>query len=123
MNARIGNIIYPVGNIENAVGFYSHGLGLAVKFTDGDRFAALDGGGVTLALTGSAEDLTGGTVAASFKVPDVPAAVGRLTGLGAELVRGPESGPHEVRAVLRDPAGHLFILYAPGDDHGAITVQ
>ena len=38
-------------------------------------------------------------------------AIRRLVGDGAELLRGPEEGPHEIRAVLRDPAGNPFILY------------
>ena len=49
---------------------------------------------------------------ASFKVTDVPSSVTRLTALGASLVSGPSRGPHEVRAVLHDPAGNPFVLYA-----------
>ncbi|WP_067828968.1 VOC family protein [Actinomadura kijaniata] len=108
----VGNILYPVEDIEQAVRFYRDGLGLTVKFQDGGRFAALDGGGVTFALAGPEEDVTGGAPAASFRVEDVAAAAARLTGAGATLVRGPEEGPHEVRAVLRDPAGNPFVLYA-----------
>ncbi|WP_375539029.1 VOC family protein [Actinomadura sp. J1-007] len=50
--------------------------------------------------------------AISFKVDDVAAMTETLTAAGARLVRGPEEGPHEVRSVLRDPAGNPFILYA-----------
>ncbi|MGK5553088.1 VOC family protein [Actinomadura kijaniata] len=108
----VGNVLYPVTDVEQAVRFYRDGLGLNVKFQDGGRFAALDGGGVTFALAGPEEDVTGGAPAASFRVEDVAAAVARLTDAGATLVRGPEEGPHEVRAVLRDPAGNPFVLYA-----------
>ena len=121
--SKIGNVLYPVGNINDALTFYTQGLDLTVKFTDGERYAALDGGGVTLALAGPEEDLTDGVAAASFKVADIDAAIERVTALGARLVRGPESGPHEVRAVLRDPAGNLFILYAKGDSRGAIPIR
>lgn len=109
---RIGNVLYTVGDVAEAVRFYRDGLGLAVKFADGDRFAALDGGGTTFALAGPAEDVTGGEPAVSFKVDDVAATADRLTAAGAKLVRGPEEGPHEIRAVLRDPSGNLFVLYA-----------
>ncbi|MCD0448505.1 VOC family protein [Actinocorallia sp. API 0066] len=108
---RIGNVMYPAKDLAEAVAFYRDALGLAVRFADGDRFAALDGGGTTLALVGAEEDLAG-AVAASFKVEDVPAAVARLSAAGAVVLRGPEQGPHEVRALLRDPAGNPFVVYA-----------
>ncbi|GAA4145395.1 VOC family protein [Actinomadura keratinilytica] len=110
---RIGNVLYVAEDVDEAVRFYRDALGLAVKFTDGDRFAAFDGGGTTFAVAGPEEDVTGGVPAVSFKVDDVAAAVERLTAAGARQVRGPEEGPHETRAVLRDPAGNAFVLYAP----------
>jgi catechol 2,3-dioxygenase-like lactoylglutathione lyase family enzyme len=110
---KIGNVLYPVRDVEEAVAFYRDGLGLTLKFTDAGRFAAMDGGGTTFALTGPDEDVTGGAPAASFLVTDAAAAVERLTAAGARLVRGPEEGPHEVRAVLRDPDGNAFIVYTP----------
>ncbi|WP_238008345.1 VOC family protein [Dactylosporangium sp. AC04546] len=97
--------------MNSSVAFYRDGLGLPVKFADGDRFAALDGGGVTFALAAGDEAL-GTTPVASFKVDSVPEAVDRLTALGAELVLGPSRGPHEVRALLNDPAGNPFVVYA-----------
>ncbi|WP_327002629.1 VOC family protein [Dactylosporangium sp. NBC_01737] len=109
--ARVGNVLYPTGDLSSSVAFYRDGLGLPLKFADGDRFAALDGGGVTFALAGGDEAL-GTTPMASFKVTDVPSSVARLTALGASLVSGPSRGPHEVRAVLHDPAGNPFVLYA-----------
>ncbi|MQY02910.1 VOC family protein [Actinomadura macrotermitis] len=109
---RIGNVLYGAKDVGEAVRFYRDALGLTVKFEDGDRFAALDGGGTTLAIAGPAEDVTGGVPAASFKVDDVAAMIGPLTAAGAEVVRAPEEGPHEVRAVLRDPAGNVFVLYS-----------
>jgi predicted enzyme related to lactoylglutathione lyase len=108
---RIGNVLYPTADVATAVRFYRDALGLNVKFQDGDRFAALDGGGTTFAIAGPEEQVVP-EPAVSFKVDDVAAMVGRLTAAGAELIRGPEEGPHEIRAVLRDPAGNSFVLYA-----------
>jgi predicted enzyme related to lactoylglutathione lyase len=123
--ARLRSVLCPVTDLDEAIRFYRDGLGLAVSFRDGDRFAALDasgtgdgaatggsGGDIMLALAAPGEDITG-AVAASFKVADVDAAARRLTAAGAQLVRGPEDGPHETRAVLRDPAGNQFVIYAP----------
>jgi predicted enzyme related to lactoylglutathione lyase len=107
---RIGNVLYGVDDVAAAVAFYRDGLGLEVKFQDGERFAALDGGGTTFALAAPEEQIAAGPVA-SFKVDDVAATTKRLTAAGAELVRGPEDGPHEIRAVLRDPAGNSFVVY------------
>lgn len=111
-SAHLRHVLYPVNDLEQAVRFYTGGLGLEVTFTDGGRFAALDtGSGVALALAGDGEDVTG-AVAASFKVADVAGALQRLVGAGATVVRGPEEGPHEIRAVLRDPSGNPFVIYA-----------
>ncbi|WP_181870990.1 VOC family protein [Sphaerisporangium album] len=109
---KVGNVLIPVSDLDKAVAFYSETLGLKVKFRDGDRFAALDGGGVTVALAASAEQVAGAVTAPSYKVGDVAEAVEDLTAAGAELVSGPETGPHEVRAVLRDPSGNTLVLYS-----------
>jgi predicted enzyme related to lactoylglutathione lyase len=109
---RIGNALYPVKDLAQAVAFYRDGLGLAVKFQDGDRFAALDGGGTTFAIAGPEEDVTGGEPAVSFKVDDIASTLERLTAAGAKVMRPVEQGPHETRAVLRDPAGNPFVIYS-----------
>jgi catechol 2,3-dioxygenase-like lactoylglutathione lyase family enzyme len=108
---RIGNVLYPADDLGETVRFYRDALGLEVRFQDGERFAVLDGGGTTLAIAGPVERVVGDP-AVSFKVDDVTDMVHRLTAAGARLIRGPEEGPHEVRAVLRDPAGNPLILYA-----------
>lgn len=110
---KLGNVLIPVDDLDKAVTFYTEVLGLKLKFRDGDRFAAMDGGGVTIALATSAEQVAGAVTAPSYKVGDVTEAVRDLTAAGAELVSGPEAGPHETRAVLRDPSGNIFVLYAP----------
>ncbi|OLO25819.1 glyoxalase/bleomycin resistance/dioxygenase family protein [Streptomyces sp. MNU77] len=112
-SGEIRNVLYPTEDVDAAVAFYGRALGLAVKFRDGGRYAALDGGGVTLALAGSDEDVTDGGVAASFMVERVRDTVEHLLDAGAALVRGPETGPHETRAVLRDPWGNLLVVYTP----------
>ncbi|MDI2030554.1 VOC family protein [Saccharopolyspora sp. TS4A08] len=109
---KIGNVLYPVGDVAAARQFYGECLGLGVKFTDGDRFSALDGGSTTLALAGPVEDVTGGVVAASFKVADLNATVKAVIARGGEVVRPAERGPHEVRAVVRDPWRNTFVLYS-----------
>lgn len=111
--ARIGNVLHPVRDVAAAVHFYEHAFGIATKFIDGDRYAALDAGGTTLALAGPAEDVTGGIPAASFKVPDVTAALISLAEAGGLVVKEAQKGAHEVRAVAQDPWGNTLIVYGP----------
>jgi predicted enzyme related to lactoylglutathione lyase len=110
---KIGNVLHPVTDVGAAVAFYTKALGLGTKFVDGDRYAALDAGGTTLALAGPAEDITGGVPAASFKVPDVAATLAEITASGGSVLRDPEQGPHEVRAVAKDPWDNTMIIYGP----------
>jgi len=109
---KVGNVLHPVADVAAAVTFYRDAFGLGLKFADGDRYAALDAGSTTLALAGPAEDVTGGVVAASFKVPDVAAALRAITQAGGSVVRDAEQGPHEVRAVVTDPWGNTIVVYA-----------
>jgi predicted enzyme related to lactoylglutathione lyase len=108
----VGNVLYPTTDVDAAVAFYGNALGLPTKFVDGSRYAALDGGGVTFAIAGAEEDITGGRPAASLRVVDVAAAVEKSVAAGASVLRAPEAGPHEVRAVITDPWGNAVVLYA-----------
>jgi len=110
--ARIGNVLHPVADVGAAVEFYGSVFGFATKFVDGSRYAALDAGGTTLALAAPEEDLTNGFPAASIKVADVPSALTALLEAGGTVVRAPEEGPHEIRAVARDPWGNTVVVYA-----------
>ncbi|MHA6794569.1 VOC family protein [Pseudonocardia bannensis] len=110
---KIGNVLHPVADVGAAVAFYHDTFGLGLKFADGDRYAALDAGSTTLALAGPEEDVTGGVPAASFKVADVAAALTAITDAGGSVMSGAEQGPHEVRAVARDPWGNTFVVYGP----------
>jgi len=111
--ARIGNVLHPVSDVAAAAGYYNRAFGFATKFTDGDRYAALDGGSITLALAGPAEDVTGGRAAVSIKVPDVLAAVDDVVRAGGSVLRPPEAGPHELRAVVLDPWENALVIYGP----------
>lgn len=110
--AQVRNVLHPVSDVAAAVAFYGAAFGLPTKFVDGERYAALDAGGVSLALAGPEEDVTGGIAAASFKVADLPASLDALREAGGVVVTEPVDGPHETRAVVRDPWGNTLIVYA-----------
>ena len=112
-DAQLKQVVQPVGDVAAATQFYRAAFGFAAKFTDGDRFAALDAGAVTLALAGPAEDITDGVAAPAVKVADVAAALRQVAAAGGTVVREPQQGPHEVRAVVQDPWGNLVVVYAP----------
>jgi predicted enzyme related to lactoylglutathione lyase len=101
-----------VEDMDKACAFYQGTVGLPLKFRDGNRWAAFDAGGVTLALAGQAERGPS-PVALNFKVENVPAEVERLVAAGARVVSGPAPGAHEIRASLRDGDGHVINLFSP----------
>ena len=109
---RLGNIILPVEDLGKAVAFYQETLGLPLKFRDGERWAAFDAGGTTLALAAGAERPPGNVIALSFKVENVAAAMDRAVGDGATLVSPAAEGPHEIRGAVKDRAGHLIYFYS-----------
>jgi hypothetical protein len=48
-------MLYPVDRIDTALPFFVDGLGLTVKMRDGERYCALDGGALTIALVAGDE--------------------------------------------------------------------
>ncbi|HWM11089.1 MAG TPA: VOC family protein [Solirubrobacteraceae bacterium] len=109
---KVGNVFQEVRDMERAVTFYRDVLRLPLKFQDGDRWAAFDAGGTTVALA-AAEDpwgpLPGTTL--SFKVDDVDEWAREAAERGME-VSGPEDGPHERKVTVTDPDGHRMVVYS-----------
>ena len=108
---KVGMVIHPVGDLDAAEAFYRDALGLEPMFRDGDRFAAFKAGDVTIALA-AGEEILSDRATVSYKVDDLEDSVAALKGAGASVERDIEEGPHERRAVLRDPAGNPFVLYS-----------
>ena len=109
--SKAGMVIHPVDDLGEAVAFYRDALGLELQFQDGQRFAAFSAGGTTIALAAGEERLHERALV-SYKVDDVDAAVADAVSAGARVVRAPEDGPHERRAVVLDPADNPLVLYA-----------
>ena len=109
---KLAMVLYPVDDLVAALAFYEGALGLPVKFRDGDRFCALDAGGATLALA-AAEERVVDAPCAGLKVDDVDDVVAELVAAGARMERPAEDGPHERRAVLRDPDGNPLVIFGP----------
>jgi catechol 2,3-dioxygenase-like lactoylglutathione lyase family enzyme len=108
---RIGNVFYRAPDMDAAVQFYTDVLGFTLKFRDSDHWAAFDVAGMTFAVEGGAPGGSGGATV-SLRVEGLAELVADLRGKGASV--GPvESGPHERRATLTDPAGNTLLLYEP----------
>ena len=112
---RVGNVFYrvPASDMDAAVRFYTEVLGFPLKLRDGDRWAAFDLGGATLALEGGASSGGGnGGATVSLRVDGLSELADQLRARGATV--GPiETGPHERRAVLTDTAGNQLLPYEP----------
>jgi len=112
---KIGNIFYRVDDFNAAVDFYGQVLGLPLKFRDGDRWAAFDVAGVTLALEPAGESASAGSgsgATVSLRVSGLDDFIAGLRARGAS-VGDVKTGPHERLAELRDPSGNLLVLYEP----------
>lgn len=105
--------VLPVSDLEAAIALHTGRLGFTVRFRDGDRWAVLDAGTLSLALAAGEEraELTG--PALMVRVGDVPAAVRTMAGAGARVVRPPTAGTHETRAVIELPDSTSLVLYSP----------
>jgi predicted enzyme related to lactoylglutathione lyase len=113
MLGTVRQLIVPVDNIDAAVTHYRDELGLTLKFQDGQRWAALALGELTLGLAGPGEQPAGGSeMALGIKVADLGAAVDAVQRDGGEVLAGPRAGEHELRATCRDRFGTLLALYA-----------
>jgi catechol 2,3-dioxygenase-like lactoylglutathione lyase family enzyme len=109
---RIGNVFYRAPDMDAAVNFYTNVLGFALTFRDGDHWAAFDVAGVTFAIEGGGAPGGSGGATVSLRVDGLAELVDDLRARGAS-VGDIESGPHERRATLLDPAGNTLILYEP----------
>lgn len=103
------SLFIPAQSLEMELQFFAQGLGLKTRFRDGQRYAAVDAGCLTIGI--AAEDERICTQAATvFRVSDIQQSLALLIAAGARLLRPVERGPHEWRAVVASPAGHHLIL-------------
>lgn len=106
---KIGHVIVPAAGLDPQIDFYE-ALGLTTRFRDGDRYAALTDGVVTLGLADASEQPVPGRVLVSIEVDDLDATLARCVALGAEADE-PVLGSHERRALIEDPSGNPVVVY------------
>ena len=96
-----------------AVAFYRDGLGLRLKFQDGDRWSEFDAGnGTTIALSSRAESGLGvsGPVVV-FQASDAERLAASLVAQGAEILARRNMGSHGSLIAIREPSGNVFQLF------------
>ena len=106
-------IILSTDDLDESIRFYSDTLGLPLKFRDGDHFAALDGGSVTVALATAVDHPIPGQVVVGIKTSDVDAAAKAVEASGGGIVKSPYDDAHERRAVVYDNQGNGLVFYSP----------
>jgi len=110
-DAQVRMVILSTDDIEASIKLYTETLGFSLKFRDGSHYAALDGGGLTLALATSIDHPIPGQVVVGIKVDDVDAAAKALEDAGGAIARAPYDDAHERRAVCYDSQGNGIVFY------------
>lgn len=113
MGNQVKMIVLSTDDLDESIRFYTETLGFPLKFRDGNHFAALDGGTVTLALATPLDHPIPGQVVVGIKSDDVDAAAQALDAAGGGIARGPYDDAHERRAVGYDSQGNGIVLYSP----------
>ncbi len=101
--ARIGQLLVPVGDLEAGVAFYRDVLGLKFLFSAPPQMAFFDIGGIRLLVGVPPESLAQQrTSTIYFSVDDIHAVHGTLTGGGVQF----SAAPHVVH---RTPSSELWL--------------
>ena len=125
-----------VADLERGIAFYCDGLGLALKRRLSPSWVELEGGNLPIFLLGNRSPAAqlGGTqirrdfgrhwtpVHLDFIVPDIDAAVARLTALGATLDRPIQDADYGRMANMADPFGNGFdLIEFSGSGYDAVS--
>ena len=106
-------IVLSTDDLDESIAFYADSLGMPLKFRDGARYAALDGGSVTLALATKIDHPLPGKVVVGIKTADVDAAAKAVEANGGTIIKAPYDDAHERRAVVYDSKGNGLVFYSP----------
>lgn len=107
---KAGHVIVPADDLDAVAAFWTERLGLSLRFRDGDRYAAVTDGTVTFGLAAPSEQPDAARVVASFEVHGLDDLVAAWRAEGVD-VGDPVDGPHERKAVARDPADNAVVVY------------
>lgn len=110
---QVKMVVLSTENLDESIKFYTETLGFPLKFRDGNHFAALDGGTITLALATSLDHPIPGQVVVGIKTEDVDGDAAAVDDNGGGIARAAYNDAHERRAVVYDSEGNGLVLYSP----------
>jgi lactoylglutathione lyase len=110
---QVRQVILSTDNLDESIKFYTETLGFPLKFRDGDHYAAIDGGSVTIALATEIDHPIPGKVVVGIKTDDVDGDAKQAETDGGGLVTDPYNDAHERRAVVYDSQGNGIVFYSP----------
>lgn len=108
---QVKMVVLSTDDLEESIKFYTETLGFPLKFRDGDHFAALDGGTITLALATPIDHPIPGQVVVGIKTDDVDGNAKIAEENGGGVARAPYDDAHERRAVVYDSQGNGLVFY------------
>lgn len=97
-------------NLDKATHFYSHVLGLSLKFRDGNRWAQFAAGGADFAIASPEEAAADSVIV--FEVEDLEAAAIRVGEAGGKITALRDMGGHGKVLAVQDPDGNVLQLFS-----------
>lgn len=110
---QVRMVVLHTEDLDESIEFYEDVLGFTLKFRDGSHFAALDAGGLTLALATPADHPLPGRVVTGIRTDDVDAAAASIERSGGAILKAPYDDAHERRAIACDQYGNGLVFYKP----------
>lgn len=108
---QVRQIVLWTENLDDSVQFYNETLGFPLKFRDGNHYAALDCGGVTIALATESDHPIPGQIIIGIKTEDPDGDAEAVSAAGGVIARQAYDGAHERRAVVYDGDGNGIVFY------------
>jgi catechol 2,3-dioxygenase-like lactoylglutathione lyase family enzyme len=123
-NTEMVSVRYMVGDVDEAVAFYTKLLGFELISTPGPAFADVKRGNLRLLLAGPTSSAgrpmpdgtkpgPGGWNRIHFIVDDIDAEVAQLRDVGAHFRNDIVEGPGGKQILLLDPSGNVVELFQP----------
>lgn len=109
LNVRM--VLLSTKDLDQSIAFYIETLGMTLKFRDGDRYAAIDGGSITIALAADIDHPIPGEVVVGIRTGDVDATAAAIAAGGGTILKLAYNDGHERRAIVRDNSGNGLVIY------------